>query len=1331
MQHKMRFIFTILVLWSLVMSMEGAPAYAQAGVQGAPPACPPYEEGILKKEVLLASVPPECIRMYKEADRESGSHVAAPGVETKAFGGPDRFGYTYNESGAFNWISAATNSGLTGDDASTGPVGIGFNFPFYGTAHSQLYFNTNGLITFGAGSLEWGAYRVPNELNPNNLIAAFWDDLLVGSSYNKGAIYYSRGGSAPDRYFVVEWRNVQNYEGGATPFSFEAILYENGDIVIQHKSLPVSYYATVGIEDSTGYQGLQYHYGTSGLSPFGAIRFSYPAPSRRVLAYPLQRGGFAPLNGHRDFQVVVTNTGSLGTDTYNLRTAESIWPVTYYAANGVTPLTDTDGDEIIDTGPVAQGASTIFIARYSVPVGLWVGFSNSATIYLNSAWNFSVGISVELGMAIPAGFATVFQSEADGAMSFFTASADGTRRSKATPDNYFGYDAAVTQLPNGNYFYAWDRTSAGVRNIEYALLNSSGALVRAPAKLTNNGGAAYYTSDTSPALAVAPNGTVGVVWRRYLYNNATNQFNTNIFFATLTSAGSLLTGPTNITNNTLWGTSSSINLPRFYGQTIAANTYNRFVIGWEENRQVDASTLKYNVWYAVRSTAGNSVFAPTALTSDDMSWGPVLNSLMNGDVIVNWLTDVAGPYYRVIHANGALDFRVRSLDASGPYYSVDAAQKSNGEIVVAWTTDTGVEFYTLHADYNIQGGPSWAYSPGRIRGRNISATADPYNRVILTWVDGESFNKQIYALVEGSFYQTYPVIFNSSRSPIAVTWRGQSTAPYRARPVISGATNLGLTSTISYTGGSMTTGEYGIYSFTVPFGWSGTITPSNSDYLFSPESQSYTNVTTDQPHQDYTPIRAYSISGNAGTAGVTLSYTDGISRTITSQIDGQYSFRVPHGWSGTVTSTHPCFTFSPASRNYSSITASQTSQNYTPALTAGCANVNVSIAGTDQGRFGLPSLSSTRASFPGVNHGPVKVMSNPATPLIAAQRLLYKAGGVNTSFTEMIGIPHSQADTTYWLPWYNNVDLDTQLRFANASESEATVTVEVGGVLRDTFLLLPGSYALLNLPGVNGGPVKIVSTENIVATERLLYKVNGVHTSFSEMMALPNKALDTTYWLPWYNNKDLDTQLRFANVSGSPASVHVYIGGNEMTGSPFTLLAGESTRKSFAGINAGPVKIVSDQNIVAAERLIYKVNNVATSFTEMMALPKSALDTTYWLPWYNNKDLDTQLRFANVHDSQPATVHVYIGGVEMPNSPFTLLPGESTRQSFAGINSGPVQIVSNVPIVAAERLIYKVAGVNTSFSEMMALPNSQLDTIYWLPWYNNVDLDTQLRFGVP
>jgi hypothetical protein len=60
-----------------------------------------------------------------------------------------------------------------------------------------------------------------------------------------------------------------------------------------------------------------------------------------------------------------------------------------------------------------------------------------------------------------------------------------------------------------------------------------------------------------------------------------------------------------------------------------------------------------------------------------------------------------------------------------------------------------------------------------------------------------------------------------------------------------------------------------------------------------------------------------------------------------------------------------------------------------------------------------------------------------------------------------------------------------------------------------------------------------------------------------------------------------------------------------------------------------------------------------------------------------------------------------------------------------------VQIVSNQDIVAAERVIYKVNNIPTSFSEMMGLPDKLLDVTYWLPWYNNFGLDTQLRFGVP
>jgi uncharacterized protein YcfL len=294
------------------------------------------------------------------------------------------------------------------------------------------------------------------------------------------------------------------------------------------------------------------------------------------------------------------------------------------------------------------------------------------------------------------------------------------------------------------------------------------------------------------------------------------------------------------------------------------------------------------------------------------------------------------------------------------------------------------------------------------------------------------------------------------------------------------------------------------------------------------------------------------------------------------------------------------------------------------------------------------------------------------------------------------------------------------------------VQVFIGGQLMagGPFILQPGASTRQSFTGINNGPVEIRSNVNIVAAERVIYKVNGANTSFSEMMGLPNSQLDTTYWLPWYNNVDLDTQLRFANVSDQPAQVQVFIGGQLMAGSPFILQPNESTRQSFTGINNGPVQIVSTQNIVAAERVIYKVNGIYTSFSEMMGLPNSQLSNTYWLPWYNNAGMDTQLRFGNVTSSQ-ATVRVYIAGQEMTGSPFTLGPGESTRVNFTGINSGPVKIVSNVNIVAAERVIYKANGVPTSFSEMMGLPNNLLNTIYWLPWYNNIDLSSDLRLGVP
>jgi peptidyl-Lys metalloendopeptidase len=134
--------------------------------------------------------------------------------------------------------------------------------------------------------------------------------------------------------------------------------------------------------------------------------------------------------------------------------------------------------------------------------------------------------------------------------------------------------------------------------------------------------------------------------------------------------------------------------------------------------------------------------------------------------------------------------------------------------------------------------------------------------------------------------------------------------------------------TLAYTGGSTTADGSGSYSFAVLSGWSGTVTPSLSGYTFAPPNRTYTNVVSDQTAQDYiaTAIPTFTISGNAGIAGATLTYTGG---STIADGSGFYTFTVLTGWSGTVTPSKAGYTFTPVSRAYTNVVSDQTAQDYT------------------------------------------------------------------------------------------------------------------------------------------------------------------------------------------------------------------------------------------------------------------------------------------------------------------------------------------------------------------------------------------------------------------
>ena len=183
--------------------------------------------------------------------------------------------------------------------------------------------------------------------------------------------------------------------------------------------------------------------------------------------------------------------------------------------------------------------------------------------------------------------------------------------------------------------------------------------------------------------------------------------------------------------------------------------------------------------------------------------------------------------------------------------------------------------------------------------------------------------------------------------------------------------NAGVASaTLNYTGGSTTADVSGNYSFTVPADWSGTVTPSKTGFVFSPVNRTYSSIAANQTAQDYTAMAGFTISGNVGLPEVTLSYTDGTPKTVTSQVDGSYAIPVSAGWSGTVTPSHVCYNFTPTSRNYNNVVANQTGQNYTPSFNnAPVCAVTAGVFRPTNGLLFLKNSNTTGFADVAINYG--------------------------------------------------------------------------------------------------------------------------------------------------------------------------------------------------------------------------------------------------------------------------------------------------------------------------------------------------------------------------
>ncbi len=219
--------------------------------------------------------------------------------------GPDAFGHVIYDTGdisyavapTYSWIEIATPEGglgtlvpvtdvgvpLTTDEGdqtgsnSITTVILPFTFRLYGRNYTEASICSNGFISLGASTDgEFRNYTLPGALGPNPMIAAFWDDLSLPTG---SGVYQYYDSSL--HYWVVEWYQAKNGYNQTSEETFQAILYDpfyyptsngEGNIKLQYKVFnnvdagstvyPPTHgcYATIGIKDHTGTDGIQYSF---------------------------------------------------------------------------------------------------------------------------------------------------------------------------------------------------------------------------------------------------------------------------------------------------------------------------------------------------------------------------------------------------------------------------------------------------------------------------------------------------------------------------------------------------------------------------------------------------------------------------------------------------------------------------------------------------------------------------------------------------------------------------------------------------------------------------------------------------------------------------------------------------------------------------------------------------------------------------------------------------------------------------------------------------------------------------------------------------------------
>ena len=160
------------------------------------------------------------------------------------------------------WRTIAVGTNLNQSDDTVSTVTSPFPIPFAGQANlTSLKISMNGGISFTSTAIDYTNTALPSSAH-QTFIAPFWDDLYPGPT-TADNVYWDVQGTAPNREFVVEWRNIHHRNTRtvtpANTLTFQVVFFENSeDILFNYKDVLVGsatydkgISATVGVQNSS------------------------------------------------------------------------------------------------------------------------------------------------------------------------------------------------------------------------------------------------------------------------------------------------------------------------------------------------------------------------------------------------------------------------------------------------------------------------------------------------------------------------------------------------------------------------------------------------------------------------------------------------------------------------------------------------------------------------------------------------------------------------------------------------------------------------------------------------------------------------------------------------------------------------------------------------------------------------------------------------------------------------------------------------------------------------------------------------------------------------